>query len=248
MAALCVLLPLIVLATASGFGQVPTLIEHFPGRPDLAIGVRSLPPNPQENSSQIFIFQADKSGHKQLLWQSELESGYAPQVDFAPEINSEGLPVALVQLQFGAAYGELELIGQSAGRFTRLQRLVGSYFEVTPLEGGSSFIIAHEKPYVLDIPLIYRWNENRLVNVSSAHPGYYRELLRTHEAEPYQEWAGVMLLDLSHIAALAGEHAKEQALLKLAYQNESKQGTAANRDVLREASRRLRAIPSNAMN
>jgi len=242
-AALGCLLPLILLSP-SGRAQDAPLIEHFPGRQDLAIVVTSLPPNPEENISQIAVFRADRSGRKQLLWQSEFEPGYAPQIEFSPEINSEGLPVALVQLQFGAAYGELELIGQSGGRFTRLQRVLGTYFDVTPLEGSSNFVIAHQRPYVLDIPSIYGWNGRRLVDVSSAHPTYYRGLLRAHEAELNQAWAGATLLDLSRIAALAGEQTKERAYLQLAQQSESRQGSAANLDVLRQISQRMHAIPS----
>ncbi|HXR39507.1 MAG TPA: hypothetical protein VN776_10465 [Terracidiphilus sp.] len=243
------LLPLVFFAIAIGQAQDSPVVKHFPGRKDLGVVIWSLPPNPQENISQIVVFRVDKVGNAHALWQSELEPTYAPQIEFTPEIASEGLPVALVRSQFGLAAGELELVGQSAGRFVRLQRITGSFFETKSIDESSrSFIIAHEKPNILDIPSIYRWNGKRLVDVSAAHPTYYRELLHEHATEPYQTWGGLALLDLSRIASLAGDRAKEQELLKLAFQKESARGAAADKPLLQQIAQRLRAIPVGAEN
>ena len=64
---------------------------------------------------------------------SQLENAYSPQIRFIPEIMAQGIPLALIERQTGAASSQLDVVGKAEGRFVRLQQLDGFQFDVENL-------------------------------------------------------------------------------------------------------------------
>jgi hypothetical protein len=219
------------------------VFQHFPAREDVSILCWSIPQEGTGSLSQIVVFEGDRKGTTRLLWQSHLDNSYSPQIRFIPEIAVQGLPLALVERQTGAASSELDVIGQSAGRVVRLLRIDGFRFDIERLDGSKvPFIIAHRDASILDVPEIYRWNGSRFVEDGVSHPDYYRQLLaEDREKLPYNS-SGVVLVNLSRIALLSGDRSGAKRILDDALSNERSRGAAANKETLRLITEALNAL------
>ena len=221
------------------------LVQEFPNHPQVGIAVWGLPPTKRrDNISEIVVFRLDRRGEPHAIWRSELESTYAPTIEFVPGIVSEGLPVGIVFQQFGAAWGEIELVGRLGGHIARLQRLMCTFYETKRLESdGPDDILCHVNSDILDIPYAYRWNGRRLVDVSTKHPDFYRDVLREDEKEPYEDWGGGLgLYSLAQIAGLAGDRIEETRLLRLALAHELVRGREKDPETLRWIGKKLQSL------
>ena len=193
--------------------------------------------------SQIVVFQTDRQGVTKLLWQSELENAYAPQIHFIPKILAQARPLAIVERQTGAASSQLDVIGNTAGRVGRLLRIDGFQFDVESLDGSElPVIIAHGDASVLDVPTIYAWNGSRFVNDSKLHRNFYRQLLAQDKARLPVDASGMVLVNLSKIAELSGDLTEAKAILNDAQSREQKKGSEASAETLRLISERRRAL------
>lgn len=240
------ILPQHTQAVASTASAPAPVVQPFPGHAGLKIAIWGLSATEYGgNLSEIIVFLQNPHSGAKALWRSEIEEAYAPTIEFVPAIASEGLPIALVYQQFGAAWGELELVGRSGGRIRRIQRLMCSFYEVKQLNADrQDFIIGHDNIDILDVPHIYRWSGRRLMDVSAAHQSFYRVLLQQDEQEAYEAWSGIALHALAQIAALAGNARQEVAILKIARKNEQTRGADADPALLRSIARRLRTLES----
>src|SRR5271154_2521521 len=99
--------------------------EHFPQRQDLTILCWSIPEQADGYLSQIDVLQIDSRGMATLLWKSPLAYAYSPKIRFIEEIKAQGLPLAIIERQTGAASSQLDVIGRRAGRVQRLLELDG---------------------------------------------------------------------------------------------------------------------------
>ena len=216
---------------------------RFPESEDIAIVCWSIPEPRAGFLSQISVVQTDAHGVARLLWQSALENSYSPKIRFIEEIMVQGLPLALVERQTGAASSQLDVIGKRDGRVARLLRLDGFEFDVEPLDGGKlPFLIAHTDASILDVPEIYRWNGSGMVEDSAAHPDYYRRLLDEDRAALPENASGVVLVNLARIAVLSGDRAAAKTILTGALSKERSKGNAANQETLRLIDKALRAL------
>ena len=223
-------------------GQI-VISRHFPGREGTTVLCWSIPEERAGYQSQIVVFQTDTEGAAKLLWQSPLDNSYAPQIRFMEKITAQGLPLALVERQTGAASSQLDVIGKVAGRIVRLLQIDGFKFDVEHLEGSKlPFIIAHTDASVLDVPDIYRWNGGRFVQDSAAHPDYYRQRLAEDKSALPDDSSGVVLVNLSRIAVLSGDRAEAKTILKDALSRERSKGDEANEETLRLIDKALRAL------
>ena len=91
--------------------------QHFPLRRNIGIVCWSIPDQAGGFLSQIVVFATDLNGNSKMLWQSPLDNSYSAQIHFLSEITVQGLPLALVQRETGAASSELDAIGKAAGHF-----------------------------------------------------------------------------------------------------------------------------------
>jgi hypothetical protein len=147
--------------------------QSFPKQANLHILCWSVPQEGAGYLSQVIVFQADVRGSAKLLWQSQLENAYSPQIRFIPEIIAQGTPLALVERQTGAASSQLDVVGKEAGRFVRLSQIDGFQFDIQNLGGAKlPVIVAHRDASILDVPAIYRWNGSRFVDDSKSHPDF----------------------------------------------------------------------------
>jgi hypothetical protein len=177
------------------------------------------------------------------LWQSALDNSYSPKIRFIDEITAQGLSLALVERQTGAASSQLDVIGNATGRIARLLQLDGFKFDVEPLDGSKlPFIIAHTDASILDVPQIYRWNGSRFVEDSASHPDYYRKLLDEDRAALPENSSGVVLVNLARIALLSGDPAAAKTILTDALSKERGKGDAANQETLRLIAKALHAL------
>jgi len=219
------------------------VFQHFPAREDVSILCWSIPQEGTGPLSQIVVFDTDRQGTTRSLWQSALENSYSPQISFIPEIVVQGLPLALVERQTGAASSQLDVIGEAGGRVVRLLRIDGFRFDIKSLDGGKlPFIIAHRDASILDVPEIYRWNGSRFVEDSASHPDYYRQLLAEDRAKLPEDSSGVVLVNLSRIALLSGDRRGAKRILDDALSNERSRGAAANKETLRLITEALNAL------
>ncbi len=219
------------------------VLQDFPGREDVRILCWAAPEKNAGYFSQIVVFQTDRLGTAKLLWQSELENAYAPQIHFIPEILTQSTRVALVERQTGAASSQLDLIGKQAGRFGRLLRIDGSQFEIKSLDGSKPpVIVAHGDVSVLDVPTIYGWNGSRFENQSRIHPSFYRELLAQDKAKLPSDASAIVLVSLSKIAELSGDRSETKAVVDEALAREQKKGREASAETLRLISERRRTL------
>ncbi|MGB8525086.1 MAG: hypothetical protein WCD43_19140 [Candidatus Acidiferrales bacterium] len=180
------------------------------------------------------------------MWQSPIDNSYAPQIRFIEEITAEGLPLALVERQTGAASSQLDVIGKAAGRIVRLLQIDGFKFDVAHLDGSKlPFIIAHTDASVLDVPDIYRWNGGRFVEDSAAHSDYYRQRLAEDKIALPEDSSGVVLVNLARIAVLSGDRVEAKAILADALSRERSKGGEANEETLRVINRALRALEAS---
>jgi hypothetical protein len=223
------------------------VFQHFPGRENAGILCWSIPEEGVGYLSQIVVVETDRQGTTKLLWQSPLDNSYAPQIRFVLEIAVEGLPLALVERQTGAASSQLDVIGRSAGRIVRLLQIDGFRFDVERLDGGElPFIIAHRDASILDVPNIYRWNGSRFAEDSASHPDYYRRLLAEDREKLPADPSGVVLVHLSRIALLSGDRTAAKAILDDAFSRERSRGDAASRETLNLITDALRALARNS--
>ena len=228
----------VFLICASCFGNAnepPNLVSRrFPHTEGLEILCWVIPEDGEGFVSQIIVFQAEREGPAKVLWQSTLDPAYSPKIRFLEEIMVSGVPIALVERQNGAATSQLDIIGSVAGRIERLLQIDGFQFDVEHLDGSElPFVIAHTDGNILDIPVIYRWNGDRFVEDSASHPGYYRRLLSEDKAKLPPNSSGVVLVNLSKIAALSGDRAQARTILNNALSREHSKGDAANKETLR---------------
>lgn len=215
----------------------------FPKQEDLHILCWSVPEDGAGYVSQIVVFQTDNRGSAKLLWQSQLENAYSPQIRFIPEIIAQGIPLALVERQTGAASSQLDVVGKAAGRFVRLLRLDGFQFDVENLDGADlPVIVAHRDASILDVSAIYRWNGSHFVDDSKSHPNFYRLLLIQDKDKLPSNVSAVVLVNLSRISVLSGDLNGARSILANALSREREKGSAANPETLQLISERLHAL------
>lgn len=220
--------------------------RHFPGREGTNVLCWSIPEERAGYQSQIVVFQTDAQGTAKLLWQSPIDNSYAPQIRFIEEITAQGLPLALIERQTGAASSQLDVIGKAAGRIVRLVQIDGFKFDVVHLDGSKlPFIIAHTDASVLDVPDIYRWNGGRFVEDSAAHSDYYRQRLAEDKSTLPEDSSGVVLVNLARIAVLSGNRAEAKAILADALSRERSKGNEANKETLRLINKALQALEAS---
>lgn len=219
------------------------VLRHFPQREDLGILCWSIPEEGRGYLSQIVVFQTGREGNARVLWQSPLDYAYSPRIQFAPEITVEGVPLALVERQTGAASSQLDVVGKASGRVVHLLRIDSYKFDVQRLDGSKlPFIIAHNDASILDVPEIYRWTGGHFVKDSVSHPDYYRRLLAEDKAKLPANLSGVVSVNLSRIAVLAGNRTEAKAILDEALSKERGKGDAANKETLRLITEALGAL------
>lgn len=241
---LLALLAFLTICAARPAKSQTVVSQHFPGREDVTILCWSVPQEPAGYVSQIVVVGADSHGTATSLWQSPLDNSYAPQIRFIPEIAVQGLPLALVERQTGAASSQLDVIGKTAGRVGRLHQIDGFKFDIERLDGGESpFIIAHRDASILDVPAIYRWNGSSFAEDSASHPDYYRRLLAEDREKLPKDSNGVLLVNLSRIALLSGDRIEAKAILDDALLKEGNKGDAANKETLKLITDALHALP-----
>ena len=229
-----------IAGTARGQSVV---FQHFPQREDLGILCWTIPEEGTGYVSQIAVVQAGRNGIAGLLWQSSLDNSYSPRIRFLSEIASQGVPLALVERQTGAASSQLDVIGKVAGRFARLLQIDGFKFDVERLDAGEPpVLIAHTDASILDVPDIYRWNGSRFVEDSATHSDYYRQLLAEDRNKLPVDASGAVLVNLSRIAVLSGDRTAAKTILDNALSRERAKGDAANKETLRLIAEALRAL------
>ncbi len=233
-------------ACAAKTGECQDIVsEHFPQRQDLTILCWSIPEQADGYLSQIDVLRIDSRAMASLLWQSPLAYAYSPKIRFIEEIRTQDLPLALVERQTGAASSQLDVIGKRAGRVERLLELDGFKFDVEHLDGAKlPFIIVHSDANILDVPAIYRWNGVRFVDDSRSHAGYYRDLLSEDRRTLPANASGVVLVNLSRIAMLAGDRSEARTILNDALASERSKGDGANKETLRLVYKALQALTS----
>jgi hypothetical protein len=216
--------------------------EHFPRRQDLTILCWSIPEQSDGYLSQIDVFQTDIRGMARLLWKAPLVYAYSPKIRFIDEISPQGLALALVERQTGAASSPPDVIGKKAGRIESLLELDGFEFDVEHLDGAKlPFIIVHSDASILDVPAIYRWNGARFVEDRRSHAGYYRDLLAEDRRTLPENASGVVLVNLSRIAMLAGDRSGARTILNDALASERSKGDTADSETLRLINQALHA-------
>jgi len=219
------------------------VVRHFPKQEDVHILCWSVTQEGAGYFSQIVVFQTSSRGTTKLLWQSQLENAYSPQIRFIPGIMAQGMPLALVERQTGAASSLLDVLGKAAGRVVRLLQIDGFQFDVQNLDGGElPVIVAHRDASILDVPAIYRWNGSRFVDDSRSHPNFYRQLLVRDKEKLSSDASGVVLVNLSRISVLSGDLSGARAILADALSTEREKGSAANPETLQLISDELRAL------
>lgn len=228
----------VFLLCASCFGtgdELRTVVsQKFPHANDLDILCWVAPVDGEGLVSQIIVFRVERMGPATVLWQSSLDPAYSPQIRFVEEIMVSGVPIALVERQNGAAISQLDIIGKAPGRFQRLLKIDGFQFDVEHLEGSKlPFIIAHTDGNILDIPVIYKWNGNHFIEDSASHPEYYRQLLYEDKKKLPPNSSGIVLVNLSRIAVLAGNRSEAKTILDGALSRERGKGDAADKETLR---------------
>lgn len=217
--------------------------RSFPNQEDLHILCWSVPEGGAGYVSQIVVFQTDDRGSAKLLWQSQLENAYSPQIRFIPEIIAQGIPLALIERQTGAASSQLDVIGKAAGRFARVLQIDGFQFDVENLDGANlPVIVAHRDASILDVPAIYRWNASRFVDDSKSHPKFYQMLLAKDKETLPPDASAVVLVNLSKIAVLSGDLSAARSILADALAREREKGSAANPETLQLIAERLHAL------
>lgn len=219
------------------------VVQHFPQRDDVEILCWSVPEEGVGFISEIVVIQTTRKGISRLLWQSQLDNSYSPEIRFMPEISVEGLPLALVERKTGAASAELDVIGQAGGRVVRLDQIDGFQFDVVHLDSGKlPYVVAHRDASILDVPEIYRWNVDHFVEDSASHPDYFRRLLVEDRQKIAGDASGAVMVKLSRIAELSGDRTAARRILEDALRRERARGEAANKETLRlilDASRSL---------
>ena len=217
--------------------------QTYPGRQDLTVLCWTTPQNHAGYLSRIVVFQLNDRGAAKPLWESPIEDSYSPQIRFLPEITVRGLPLAAVERQTGAASSKLDIIGMTAGRITRLNRIDGNTLEIAKLDGSKlPFVIAHRDANILDVPRIYRWSGVRFVEDSDAHRDYYRELFDADRAKLSKDASGAVLVNLARIAVLAGKTPTAKQILRDALSRERGKGDAADPLTVRLLANELRTL------
>jgi hypothetical protein len=237
----------VLLLCVSCFGKTDELrsvvSQSFPKAVGLGSACWVVPEEGEGYLSEIVVFQVDDDGRARVLWQSDLDPAYSPQIRFAEEILVSGVPIALVERQNGAATSQLDIIGKVSGRFQRLNQIDGFKFEVEHLDGSKlPLIIAHTVGNILDIPVIYRWNGSRFVEDSASHPAYYQQLLSEDKAKLPPDSSEIVSVNLSRIALLSGNRPEARTILDDALSRERQKGEGANKETLRSITEALRGL------
>lgn len=233
------LLSCMIETTAQGQGVI---FRIFPRHREVEILCWSAPDQRIGYLSQIIIIRTNSVGISSVLWQSSLDSSYSPQIRFVPEIQIQGLPLALVQRQTGAASSELDVIGKTANGFARLFHADGFKFDVARLDGGKMpLIIAHRDASILDVPQIYGWDGSRFVMRSTSYPKYYRKLLEEDRKTLPSDLSVPVLVNLAQVASLAKDRDAAKAILDDALAKERRKGSRADREMLHRITEELRA-------
>jgi hypothetical protein len=220
--------------------------QSFPKAEGLGIVCWVVPEEDEGYLSQIVVFQVNDDGRPRVLWQSDLDPAYSPQIRFAEEISVSGVPVALVERQNGTATSQLDIIGKVSGRFQRLNQINGFKFEVEHLDGSKlPLVIAHRDGNILDIPAIYRWNGSRFVEDSASHPAHYQQLLSEDKAKLPLDSSGMVSVNLSRIALLSGNRPEAITILDDALSRERQKGDGSNKETLRRVTEALRGLGVN---
>ena len=221
--------------------------ESFPKATGLEIACWVVPEEGEGYLSQIVVFQVNNAGRARVLWQSDLDPAYSPQIRFAEEFSVNDVPIALVERQNGAATSQLDIIGKVSGRFQRLNRIDGFKFEVEHFDGSKQpLIIAHTDGNILDIPRIYKWNGSRFVEDSESHPAYYRQLLSEDKAKLPPDSSGIVSVNLSRIALLSGNSPEAKTILDKALSRERQKGDGENKETLRRVTEALQDLGAAA--
>jgi hypothetical protein len=146
-----------VTATADDI-QKQLLAEPVPGNAHIMVVCWSV-----EASSQITIYREETVGQPQkLLYQSGVEGGYLPQLRFLQEIHPGGIPLILIQRNWGASISRLEVFGSTHGRMSKLGEIRGFQFDIDRTAGKPA-IVAHNIENHEDIRTVYRWNGSSFV-------------------------------------------------------------------------------------
>ena len=220
--------------------------QHFPLRRNIGIVCWSIPDQAGGFLSQIVVFATDLNGNSKMLWQSPLDNSYSAQIHFLSEITVQGLPLALVQRETGAASSELDAIGKAAGHFSVLFHADGFKFDIAPVDGSRRpFIIVHSDAGLLDVPELYRWDGGRFREDSAAHAGYYRELFARDRKTLPSDASAAVLVRLARIAVLAGDRAAAKEILGRALARECSKGRDADPGTLRQIDRAMRSLTVN---
>jgi len=217
--------------------------QRVPGQEDTVIVCWSIPDESTGSLSQIFVLQTGNDGSTRTLWQSALGNSYSPQIHFIEEIKVNGLALALVERQTGAASSQLDVIGRTAGRVERILEIDGFKFEVEHFGGDElPYVVAHTDASILDVPEIYKWNGTRFVEDSASHPDYYRRLLAEDKSSLSEDVSGIVLVNLSRIAVLSGDRTAAKTILTDALAKERSKGDAADEETRAIIIKALRAV------
>jgi len=217
--------------------------QRFPGRNDTVIVCWSIPDQSTGSLSQIIVLQTENDGNARTLWQSAPGNSYSPQIRFIEQIQVQGLALALVERQTGAASSQLDVIGKSAGRVDRLLEIDGFKFDVEHFDGDKlPFVVAHTDASILDVPEIYKWNGTRFVEDSASHPDYFRRLLAEDRSSLADDVSGIVLVNLSRIAVLSGDRTAARTILTDALAKERSKGDAADEEALAIITKALQAL------
>lgn len=226
----------------SARGQV-VVSEHFPGRQNVGIVCWTVPEKGVGYLSQIVVFGAGPQQVMRSFWESPIENAYSPQIRFIQEIKTDGLPLAIVERQTGAASSQLDVIGESRGHIARLLQLDGFKFDVEFLDGEKlPSLIAHVDASVLDVPEIYRWNGSRFARDSASHPEYYTQLLAEDQKKLPPGSSADVLLNLSRIAVLARDRRAARLILGEALSRERGKGQNADKETISLIAQALRSL------
>lgn len=130
----------------------------LPGQPDIKVVCWSV-----EGSSQITIYRDKTVGQTQkVLYQSGVAGGYLPEIRFIEDIRPGGVPLILIQRNWGVSIARLEVFGLQRSRMTKLGEIEGFQFDLEH-RGKNAVIVAHDMENHEDIRTVYHWNGHSFV-------------------------------------------------------------------------------------
>ena len=146
-------------------------------------------------------------GAKKIVKRFRIEYGYSPTVIVNKDFRYRGNPVALVQVQFGAAAAGIEVLGVNGSSVLRLGVLRADYFDFVTL-GDNLFLVAHDDVNLFDVPILYCWTGTSFANGSTHHPEFYKPLAdRFRKASAENKLAPPVQLRFERLLRLADEPA-----------------------------------------